>query len=359
MESLFRQVGIYACQGQLYRPQDQDIFLYYKEARDGQILEEGITEAGAVASFTAAGTAYANYDRPLVPFYIFYSMFGFQRVGDMIWALGDAQAKGFLAGATAGRTTLAGEGLQHQDGHSLVMASTVPNCIAYDPAFAYELAVIIQDGIRRMYQEHEKVFYYLTVYNENYAQPPLPEGAQEGILRGIYRYRASEIGPAQVQLFGSGPILNEALRAQRILAEQFQVAADVWSATSYSQLRREALAVERWNRLHPSRPPREPHIVRALAGAEGPIIAATDYMKIVPDQIAPWLPGRLVSLGTDGFGRSDNREYLRRFFEVNAESVVVATLSRLAREGKIDPQRVEKTYYEFGIHPDSADPATV
>ena len=359
MESLFRQVGIYACHGQLYRPQDQDIFLYYKEAMDGQILEEGITEAGAMASFTAAGTAYANYGRPLVPFCIYYSMFGFQRVGDMIWALADAQCKGFLVGATAGRTTLAGEGLQHQDGHSLVMASTVPNCLSYDPAYAYELAVIIQDGIRRMCQEHERVFYYLTVYNENYAQPPMPEDVREGILQGIYRYRASDAGPAQVQLFGSGPILNEALRAQRILAEQFQAAADVWSVTSYNQLRREALSVERWNRLHPSRPPREPYLLRALTGAEGPIIAASDYMKIVPDQIAPWLPGRLVSLGTDGFGRSDNREYLRRFFEVNAESIVVAALSRLAREGKFDPKRVEQTYYEFGIRPDSADPAAV
>ena len=253
MESLFRQVGIYASQGQLYSPVDSDMFLYYKEAKDGQILEEGITEAGSMASFTAAGTAYANYGVPMIPFFTYYSMFGFQRIGDLIWAFADSRGKGFLMGGTAGRTTLSGEGLQHCDGHSLVLSSTVPTCHTYDPAFAYEIAVIIQDGIRRMYQEMEDRFYYLTMYNENYAQPPMPEGVAEGILRGIYRYKPAEGGEAQIQLFGSGPILNEALRAQKILAEKYQVRADVWSVTSYNELRRDALEVERWNRLHPDR----------------------------------------------------------------------------------------------------------
>ena len=336
MESLFRQFGIYASQGQLYQPHDAEMFLYYKESKDGQILEEGITEAGSMASFTAAGTAYANYGVEMIPFFIYYSMFGFQRVGDLVWAFGDARGKGFLCGGTAGRTTLAGEGLQHQDGHSLVLASTVPTCAAYDPAYAYEIAIIVRDGIRRMYQEREDRFYYLTLYNENYAMPPMPEGLDpEGVLKGIYRYRAAEKGKAAVQLFGSGPILNEALRAQQILAERYGVAADVWSVTSYNELRRDALAVERWNRLHPDQPARTPYIVEALAGAEGPIVAATDYMKVVADQVAPWLPGRMETLGTDGFGRSDNREYLRQHFEVHAESIACAALSRLARDGKI------------------------
>jgi pyruvate dehydrogenase E1 component len=357
MESLFRQAGIYASQGQLYKPVDSDMFLYYKEARDGQILEEGITEAGSMASFTAAGTAYANYGVPMIPFFIFYSMFGFQRVGDLIWAFGDARGKGFLMGGTAGRTTLAGEGLQHQDGHSLVLASTVPTCASYDPAYAYEMAVIIQDGIRRMYENMEDRFYYITHYNEFYVQPPMPEGCREGILKGIYRFRPAERGEAVVQLFGSGPILNEALRAQEILAERYQIPADVWSVTSYNELRREALAVERWNRLHPARASKRPYIQEVLDGHAGPVIAATDYMKIVPDQIAPWLPGRLVSLGTDGFGRSDNRQYLRRHFEVNAESIVAAALSALARQGQFDPARAAAALAELGLDPERIDPA--
>ncbi len=357
MESMFRQFGIYASRGQLYRPHDAEMFLYYKEARDGQILEEGITEAGSMASFTAAGTAYVNYCMPMIPFFCYYSMFGFQRVGDLIWAFADARGRGFLMGGTAGRTTLAGEGLQHQDGHSHVLASTVPTCHAYDPAFAYEIAVIIQDGIRRMYQEHEDGFYYLTMYNENYAMPPMPGNVQNGIIKGIYRYKKAQNGDASVQLFGSGPILNEALRAQSILAERYGVAADVWSVTSYNELRREALRVERWNRLHPNEPPRRPYLLEALEGAEGPIVAATDYMKSVPDQVAPWLPGRLETLGTDGFGRSDNREYLRRHFEVNAESIVVTALSRLARDGRFDMERAVAAFGELGVDTEKIDAA--
>jgi len=357
MESLFRQFGIYAAKGQLYKPHDSDMFLYYKEQKDGQILEEGITEAGSTASFTAAGTAYSNFGVEMIPFYTFYSMFGFQRVQDLIWAFADARGKGFLMGATAGRTTLAGEGLQHQDGHSLVLATTVPTCTAYDPAYAYEIALIVQDGVRRMYQLGEDRFYYLTLYNENYAMPPMPEGAQEGILKGIYRFRAASKGPEQVQLFGSGPILNEAVRAQEILADRYGVAAGVWSVTSYSELRREALEVDRWNRLHPDQPARRPYIQARLENVPGPIIAATDYMKIVADQLAPWIPGRMLALGTDGFGRSDNREYLRRFFEVNAESIACAALSRLARDGKIDKKVARKAFADLGVNPDTKNPA--
>jgi pyruvate dehydrogenase E1 component len=358
MESLFRQFGIYASQGQLYKPHDAEMFLYYKEAKDGQILEEGITEAGSMASFTAAGTAYTNYGVEMIPFFIYYSMFGFQRVGDLVWAFADARGKGFLCGGTAGRTTLSGEGLQHQDGHSPVMASTVPTCITYDPAYAYEIAIIVQDGIKRMYQNQEDRFYYLTLYNENYPMPAMPEGLdQEAVLRGIYRYKASEKGTAAVQLFGSGPILNEALRAQSILAEKYDVAADVWSVTSYNELRRDALEVERWNRLHPAEPARTPFIVEALKGADGPVIAASDYMKVMSDQLAPWLAGRLESLGTDGFGRSDNREYLRKHFEINAESIAAAALSRLARDGKFDAKRAQAAFAELGVETEKGDPA--
>ena len=358
MESLFRQFGIYASQGQLYKPHDAEMFLYYKESKDGQILEEGITEAGSMASFTAAGTAYVNYRVEMIPFFIYYSMFGFQRVGDLIWAFADARGRGFLCGGTAGRTTLAGEGLQHQDGHSLVLASTVPTCAAYDPAYAFEIAVIIQDGIRRMFEQQEDRFYYITLYNENYAMPAAPKDLNtEGVLKGIYRYQPALEGKPQVQLFGSGPILNEALRAQQILAGKYGVAADVWSVTSYNELRRDALQVERWNRLHPGKPPKAPYIVRALVGAEGPIIAATDYMKVVADQVAPWLPGRMETLGTDGFGRSDNREYLRKHFEVNAESIAAAALSRLARDGKLDAGVAAAAIGDFGIDPERADPA--
>jgi pyruvate dehydrogenase E1 component len=357
LESAIRQVGIYASEGQKYKPHDVDMLLYYREEKDGQILEEGITEAGSMASFTAAGTAYSNYRVPTVPFYMYYSMFGFQRVGDMIWAFADSRGKGFLMGGTAGRTTMLGEGLQHQDGHSVVLASTVPTCATYDPAYVYELATILQDGLRRMYQESEDLFYYITMYNEDYGMPEMPQGAREGILRGIYRVRPAANGKAVAQLFGSGPILNEAIRAQGILADKYGVATDVWSVTSYNELRRDALAVERWNRLHPAQPAKQPYVLSALGEAQGPIIAASDYMKVVPDQLAPWLPDRLVSLGTDGFGRSDNREYLRRHFEVNAEFIVATTLSRLARDGKFDAQHAEQAFAELGIDTERRDPA--
>src|SRR5579872_2843076 len=365
MESLFRERGIYASQGQKYKPVDSNVLLYYKEAQDGQILEEGITEAGSMASCIAAGTAYANYGVPMIPFFIYYSMFGFQRVGDLIWAFADSRGKGFLLGGTAGRTTLLGEGLQHQDGQSPLLFSAVPTCAIYDPAYAYELAVIIQDGIRRMYQQMEDRFYYICVYNENYVQPPMPgiehgvpPELRDGILKGIYKYRASENGPAVAQLFGSGSILNEALKAQTILAERYQIPTDVWSVTSYNELRREALAVERWNRLHPTAEPKVPHITKVLVGTQGPIIAATDYIKAVPDQLSPWLGSRLHTLGTDGFGRSENREHLRRFFEISAEAIVQATLSTLAREGKIDGERARAAIAELGFNAEAPDPVT-
>ncbi len=357
MESIIRQVGIYASQGQLYKPHDQDMLLYYREEKDGQILEEGITEAGSMASVTAAGTAYANYGIPMIPFFTYYSMFGFQRVGDAIWAFADARGKGFLLGGTAGRTSLSGEGLQHQDGHSLLLSSSVPTCASYDPAYVYEAAVIIQEGIRRMYEEGENLFYYITLYNEDYVMPEMPEGCREGILRGIYKYKPASGGKATVQLFGSGPILNEALRAQDILAEKYGVHADVWSVTSYNQLRREALSTERWNRLHPAEAQKRPEILNVLEGAEGPIIAATDYMKAVPDQLAPWLSGRLVSLGTDGFGRSDNRQHLRRHFEVNAEAIAGTVLSQLVRTGKFDAKKAQKALAELGVNAEKIDPA--
>ena len=357
MESAIRQVGIYAPEGQKYSPHDADMLLYYREAQDGQILEEGITEAGSMASFTAAGTAYANYKVPTIPFYMYYSMFGFQRIGDMVWAFADARGKGFLMGGTAGRTTMLGEGLQHQDGHSIVLSSTVPTCVTYDPAFVYELAVVVQDGIRRMFEKGEDVFYYITMYNEDYAMPAMPEGAAEGILRGLYKLRPASGGEAVAQLFGSGTILNEVLRAQEILATKYGVHADVWSVTSYTELRRDALAVERWNRLHPAEKERQSYLQSTLAGTQGPIIAASDYMKVVADQLSPWLTTRLVSLGTDGFGRSDNREHLRSHFEVNAESIVGATLSKLSREGKFKPKQAQKAMAELGINVEAADPA--
>jgi len=284
-------------------------------------------------------------------------MFGFQRVGDLIWAFADARGKGFLMGGTAGRTTLAGEGLQHQDGHSMVLSSVVPTCATYDPAYVYEIAVIVQDGIRRMYQQGEDRFYYIMLYNEDYAMPEMPKGVEEGIVRGIYKFKAAEGGKASAQLFGSGPILNEALRAQSVLTEKYGVRADVWSVTSYNELRRDALRVDRWNRLHPAEPEQKPYIVQAMGPTEGPIIASTDYMKIVPDQVAPWLDGRLVSLGTDGFGRSDSREYLRRHFEINAESIVAATLSRLARDGKYNATKAAQAMIDLGLEAEATDPA--
>lgn len=361
LESVIRQVGIYAPEGQRYTPHDKDMLLFYREEQDGQILEEGITEAGSMASFTAAGQSYSTYKVPMIPFYMYYSMFGFQRIGDMAWAFADARGKGFLMGGTAGRTTMLGEGLQHQDGHSHMLASTVPTCISYDPAFVYELSVILQDGIKRMYERGEDCFYYITMYNEDYPMPAMPDGSAEGILRGIYKFRPAANGEATVQLFGSGPILNEVLRAQEILAEKYQIAADVWSVTSYTELRREAIATERWNRLHPAEPEKKTYIESVLEGAKGPIVAASDYMKAMPDVLAPWLlldgKCRLVTLGTDGFGRSDNREHLRRHFEVNAASVVGAALSRLARDGKIKGKKAQAALAELGLDVEAPDPA--
>jgi pyruvate dehydrogenase E1 component len=359
MEGMFRQVGIYSSVGQLYTPQDADQLMFYREDKQGQILEEGINEAGSLCSWLAAATAYSNHGVSMIPFYIYYSMFGFQRVGDFIWAAADSQARGFLVGGTAGRTTLAGEGLQHQDGHSHLLASTVPNCVAYDPTYAYELAVIVQDGLRRMYQEQENVFYYITCMNENYAHPALPAGAAEGILKGMYLLRSAGKGKLRATLFGSGTILREVLAAADLLEKDYGVAADVFSATSFSELRRNALAVERWNLLHPNDKPKQTHVQEALGERTGPFIAATDYMKTVADQIRQWVPGRYAVLGTDGFGRSDSRAELRRFFEVDRHYVVVATLNALANDGKIDLQAVTQAMKTFGIDPEKPNPLTV
>ncbi|MCH7814593.1 MAG: pyruvate dehydrogenase (acetyl-transferring), homodimeric type, partial [Planctomycetes bacterium] len=358
MDGLFRKYGIYSSRGQLYEPVDSHLLLYYREAKDGQLLEEGITEAGSMASFTAAGTAHTTHGVNTIPFFVFYSMFGFQRIGDSIWANADARGRGFLIGATAGRTTLAGEGLQHQDGHSHLLASTVPTLQSYDPAFAYELAVIIHDGIYRMFEEHEDIFYYITVQNEPYEQPAMPDGAAEDILRGLYKFKPAPDPQdrPRIHLFGSGSILREALRAQEMLAEKFGVAADVWSATSYTLLRREALAVERWNRLHPDESPRTPFVTAALQAEPWPVVAVTDYMKAIPDQVARWIPGGLSTLGTDGFGRSESRPALRDYFEVDARFIVFATLSALAEQGEVKPAGLKKAMKDLDIDPAKADP---
>jgi pyruvate dehydrogenase E1 component len=361
MEALFRQVGIYSSVGQLYEPVDMDTLLYYKEAKDGQILEEGITEAGSICSFIAAGTAYANHGINTIPFFIYYSMFGFQRIGDLIWAAADMRTRGFLIGGTAGRTTLAGEGLQHQDGHSHLLALPVPNLLAYDPAFAYEIGVIIQDGIKRMYVDQESVFYYLTVTNEPLAMPAMPEGkdVREGILKGLYRFRTSTKKDAKLraQLFGSGTIMYEVLKAQQILEEKYGVAADVWSVTSYKQLYRDGNDCDRWNMLHPGETTRVPFVSQALKDAQGVLVAASDYMKVLPESIAQWLPRPLVALGTDGFGRSESRTALRDFFEVDAKHIVLATLTALAREKQIKLDVLQKAVKELGINPEKANPA--
>jgi len=359
MEGMFRQIGIYSSVGQLYTPQDADQLMFYREDKQGQILEEGINEAGSLCSWLAAATAYANHGVSMVPFYIYYSMFGFQRVGDFIWAAADSRARGFLVGGTAGRTTLAGEGLQHQDGHSQLVATTVPNCVAYDPAFAYELAVIVQDGLRRMYHEQESVFYYITCMNENYVHPPMPSGVAQGILSGMYLLKIGGRGKVRVTLFGSGTILREVIAAGELLEQQYGVPADIYSVTSFSELRRNALEVERWNLLHPAEPRRQTYIEQALTDREGPFIAATDYMKTVPDQIRQWVPGNYAVLGTDGFGRSDSRAELRRFFEVDHHYVVVAALKALADENKIDRQTVVKAMTSYGIDPEKPNPLSV
>jgi pyruvate dehydrogenase E1 component len=358
MDALFRQVGIYSHPGQLYDPVDKETLLYYKEARDGQILEEGITEAGSMSSFIAAGTSYATHGINMIPFFAFYSMFGFQRIGDLIWAAGDSRCRGFMIGGTSGRTTLAGEGLQHQDGNSHLLAYPVPNLKAYDPAFAYEIAVIIRDGISRMYEKQENIFYYLTVMNETYVHPPMPEGVKEGIIRGMYRFRASENREAKLhaQIFGSGTILNEALKAQKLLEEKYDVAADVWSVTSYKELYRDGLETERWNTLHPSEPLKVPYITQCVKDAPGVFVAASDYVKALSDSISQWLPRPLVSLGTDGFGRSDTRRALRDFFEVDSRFITLATLAALSREGKIKSKIVEKAIKDLEIDPEKANP---
>jgi pyruvate dehydrogenase E1 component len=360
MDPLFREIGIYSPKGQLYEPVDSESLLYYHEAADGQILEEGITEEGAMSSFIASGTSYASHGLTTIPFYVYYSMFGFQRIGDLAWAAGDIRARGFMLGATAGRTTLNGEGLQHEDGHSHILASTIPSLVSYDPAFAYEIAVIIEDGLRRMYREGEDVFYYLTLYNENYAMPPMPDGVEEGIRKGLYRFRKGDPQKKhKAHIFGSGPILRHALRAQEILAERYNVAADVWSATSYKLLRNDALRAKRWNMLHPMETPRVSYLESVLEHEEGVFVAVSDYMKIVPDQIAPWVPGGLMTLGTDGFGRSDTRPALRRFFEIDAESTVVATLYAIALEGDIPMADVQKAIKDLDIDPEKPFPSLV
>jgi pyruvate dehydrogenase E1 component len=357
IDPLFAQVGIYSSKGQLYEPVDKIGLSFYHEAKDGQILEEGITEAGSMASFVAAGTAYANYGVNLIPFYIYYSMFGPQRVGDEIWLAADSRAKGFLLGATSGRTTLNGEGLQHQDGHSPILAGTVPTLYVYDPAFAYEIAIIICEGMKRMFQEGEEILYYLCLYNENYPMPAMPPGVEEGVIKGLYKFKTGVDGRKhKAQIFGSGSIIRSALKAQEILAERYDVSADVWSATSYKNLRNEALLVERWNRLHPTEPPKKPHVRQILENERGPFIAVSDYMKIVPDQIAKWVPGGLTTLGTDGFGRSDTRPRLRRFFEVDAECTVLATLHALAQRGEIDTAIVAQAIKDLNVDPEKPFP---
>ncbi|HEX7234340.1 MAG TPA: pyruvate dehydrogenase (acetyl-transferring), homodimeric type, partial [Nitrosospira sp.] len=350
--------------GQLYTPQDADQLMYYKEDKNGQILQEGINEAGAMSSWMAAATSYSTHGVQMIPFYIFYSMFGFQRVGDLAWAAGDMRCRGFLLGGTAGRTTLNGEGLQHEDGHSHLAASTIPNCVSYDPTFAYELAVIIQDGLRRMVEAQEDIYYYITVMNENYPHPEMPADAADGILKGMYLFREGRIQGAEhpgsrVQLLGSGTILREVIAAGEILEQEYGVAADIWSVTSFNELRREALGVSRWNMLHPAEPGRLPYVSACLKDRKGPVVAATDYMKVFADQIREFVPARYKVLGTDGFGRSDTREQLRYFFEVDRHYVVIAALAALVEDGSMPPEKVAEAISRFGIDPEKPNPATV
>lgn len=363
MEGMFRQLGIYSVVGQLYEPMDRAQVMYYREDKKGQILEEGINEGGAMASWIAAGTSYSTHQYTMIPFYIFYSMFGFQRIGDLAWAAGDAQARGFLLGATAGRTTLAGEGLQHQDGHSHLLASTIPNCVAYDPTFAYEVAVIIQDGLRRMYVNNENIFYYITVMNENYEHPAKPEGVEEGIVRGMYLLAKNQAKKKNaiptVQLLGCGTILREVITAAQILKNDYGINSDVWSVTSFNELRRDGVDIERWNYLHPTEKSRVPYVTQCLANATGPVIAATDYMRLFAEQIRPYLSQHYVTLGTDGFGRSDTRKQLRHFFEVDHRYIVVATLKALADEGHMEAKQVAAAIKNLGIDPEKPNPVTV
>lgn len=355
MEGLFRQIGIYSPVGQLYTPVDHEQVMYYREAKDGQILEEGINEAGAFCSWLAAGTSYSTNNLPMIPFYIYYSMFGFQRVGDLAWAAGDMKARGFLLGGTAGRTTLAGEGLQHQDGHSHILASTIPNCVAYDPTFSYELTVIIQDGLKRMFEKQENVFYYLTVMNENYKQPDMPKGVEKDIIKGMYLYKKSKSKNA-VQLLGSGTILREVIHAAELLEKDFDIDSDVWSVTSFNELRKEASLITRENRMHLHSPPKQSHVEKCLSKVKAPVIAATDYMRLFPDQIREYVPTRYVTLGTDGFGRSDTRKKLRHFFEVDSKFIVLATLKALLDDGKTTKSTIEKAMKLYAIDADKAAP---
>jgi pyruvate dehydrogenase E1 component len=357
MEGMFRQLGIYASQGQLYEPVDSDQVMYYKEQKDGQILEEGINEAGSFSSWLAAATSYSVTGVQMIPFYIFYSMFGFQRIGDLAWAAGDSRARGFLLGATAGRTTLNGEGLQHEDGHSHLLSATIPNCVSYDPTFAYELAVIIQEGLRRMVQNQEDVYYYITLMNENYSHPALPKGTESGILKGLYSF--SKTKNAQVQLMGSGVILREVIAAAELLKKDWGVAADVWSATSFTELRREGLECERWNMLNPEKPQKVSYVAQCLKDAKGPVVASTDYMKSFAEQILRFVPNKFVALGTDGYGRSDSREALRDFFEVNRYYVVVAALKALSDEGKLPVAKVAEAVKKYKLNGNKPNPTSV
>ena len=359
MEGLFRQIGIFSQVGQLYRPQDADQLSYYREDPKGQILQEGINEAGAMASFIAAGTSYSTSNQPMIPFYIFYSMFGFQRIGDLAWAAGDMRTRGFLIGGTSGRTTLNGEGLQHEDGHSHVLAATIPNCVGYDPTYAYELAVIVQDGLKRMYADNEDVYYYITTLNENYPHPAMPEGAEEGILKGMHKLRTVEgsKGAPRVRLLGAGAILREVEAGAELLAKDFGFTSEIWSVTSFTQLRRDGLETERWNMLHPEAPAKKSYVESMLEKGVGPVIAATDYVKTLADGIRPFVPGRYKVLGTDGFGRSDTRRRLRSFFEVDRHFVAIAALKALADDQLIPSKRVTEAINKYGVDPDRASPA--
>lgn len=359
MEGLFRQIGIYSPVGQLYTPVDHEQVMYYREAKDGQILEEGINEAGAFCSWIAAATSYSSNKLTMIPFYIYYSMFGFQRIGDLAWAAGDMQARGFLLGGTAGRTTLAGEGLQHQDGHSLILSSTIPNCVSYDPTYAYELAVIIREGLRRMVEKQENVFYYITVMNENYMQPAMPADVEAGIIQGMYLLQSAEKPKkVHVQLLGSGTILREVIKASKLLLEDFGISSDIWSVTSFNELRREGLAIERQNRMHPEDEKKETYVTRMLKGRKGPVIAATDYMRLYADQIRPFIEVPYITLGTDGYGRSDTREQLRHFFEVDAKFIVLAALNALADQNEVSKSKVVDAMKRYGIDPEKLDPIT-
>jgi pyruvate dehydrogenase E1 component len=361
MEGMFRQIGIYSSKGQLYTPQDADQLMFYREDKKGQILEEGINEAGAFCSWLAAGTSYSNHDQQMIPFYIYYSMFGFQRIGDFVWAGGDMQSRGFLIGGTAGRTTLAGEGLQHQDGHSLISASSIPNCVAYDPTYAYELAVIIHDGLRRMMGMQENIFYYITCMNENYIHPALPKGSEAGILKGMYLLREGKTKDNinKPQLMGSGTILREVINAADILLNDYDISSDIWSVTSFNELRREALEKDRLNQLNPGSQKKLSYVERCLKGRSGPFIAATDYMTLLPDQIQKWIPGSYTTLGTDGYGRSDGRSALRDHFEVDSRYIVLATLNALCDQGEIDQKIILQAMKKFKINPKKPDPVKV